>query len=147
MCSASAAVAGSAHGIRTALALCRPLGTVLLKSTVSTLQPPAAPATATTAGSEQGQQQGPAAATAAAPTWAELANDIVVNEKVLVGSRCVSACVRACVRVRRCQLSGARGLTGSDGGNVASRRCRDGKPLTLRCAVVSITTSTLMHTA
>eukprot|EP00198_Chlamydomonas_reinhardtii_P001904 XP_001691240.1 predicted protein [Chlamydomonas reinhardtii] len=79
---------GSAHGIRTALALCRPLGTVLLKSTVSTLQPPAAPATATTAGSEQGQQQGPAAATAAAPTWAELANDIVVNEKVLVGSRC-----------------------------------------------------------
>ncbi|GLC46561.1 hypothetical protein PLESTB_001620900 [Pleodorina starrii] len=75
---------GSAVGIRTALALCRPLGTILLKSTVSAVQ-------------QQGGQQGEGQAAdaccgqrpqAQAPSWAELANDIVVNEKVLVGSRC-----------------------------------------------------------
>ncbi|KAF8073035.1 neoA [Scenedesmus sp. PABB004] len=57
---------GSAAGVRAALALTRPLGTLVLKTTVSAL---------------------PSAARDA-PTWAELANDIVVNEKTLVGSRC-----------------------------------------------------------
>ncbi|KAG1673409.1 hypothetical protein FOA52_002174 [Chlamydomonas sp. UWO 241] len=53
---------GSATGISSALKLCRPLGTLVLKSTVSV--------------SEGGTQ------------WAAVANDVVVNEKVLVGSRC-----------------------------------------------------------
>ncbi|KXZ48894.1 hypothetical protein GPECTOR_24g183 [Gonium pectorale] len=71
---------GSGAGIRTALALCRPLGTILLKSTVSTVQPHA----------EAGVEAGPARhhACDGAVHWAEVANDIVVNEKVLVGSRC-----------------------------------------------------------
>lgn len=55
--------AGSSSGIRTALALTRPMGTVVLKSTVSSTD-------------------------AASTPWAEVANDVVVNEKQLVGSRC-----------------------------------------------------------
>ncbi|KAF6262538.1 GroES-like protein [Scenedesmus sp. NREL 46B-D3] len=54
---------GSASSIRTALALTRALGTLVLKTTVSLDDP-------------------------AMPGWSELANDIVVNEKTLVGSRC-----------------------------------------------------------
>eukprot|EP00882_Tetradesmus_deserticola_P005131 GHRQ01005404.1.p1 GENE.GHRQ01005404.1~~GHRQ01005404.1.p1 ORF type:complete len:357 (+),score=130.25 GHRQ01005404.1:487-1557(+) len=54
---------GSASSIRTALALTRPTGTLVLKTTVSLHDP-------------------------AMPGWSELANDIVVNEKTLVGSRC-----------------------------------------------------------
>lgn len=54
---------GSSQGIKLALALTRPLGTVLLKSTVSLHDP-------------------------SMPGWSEVANDVVVNEKVLVGSRC-----------------------------------------------------------
>ena len=49
--------------MRTALALTRPMGTLVLKTTVA-----------------------PGAIDA--PDWAELANDVVVNEKKLVGSRC-----------------------------------------------------------
>eukprot|EP00798_Chlamydomonas_sp_ICE-L_P020032 gene20032-26750_t len=54
---------GTSSGILTALAMTRPLGTVVLKSTVSLKDP-------------------------TMPGWSEIANDIVVNEKVLVGSRC-----------------------------------------------------------
>eukprot|EP00878_Enallax_costatus_P024420 GHUV01026058.1.p1 GENE.GHUV01026058.1~~GHUV01026058.1.p1 ORF type:complete len:312 (+),score=51.16 GHUV01026058.1:32-967(+) len=54
---------GSASSIRTALALTKPMGTLVLKTTVSLNDPEM-------------------------PGWSELANDIVVNEKVLVGSRC-----------------------------------------------------------
>lgn len=53
---------GSAAGVSDALSLLRPLGTLVLKTTVSLAE----------------QQQ---------PAWAALANDIVVNEKQLVGSR------------------------------------------------------------
>ncbi|GFR49783.1 hypothetical protein Agub_g11722 [Astrephomene gubernaculifera] len=97
---------GSAAGIRTALALCRPLGTILLKSTVSTTQhtqqqsdqqqaEEGAEKLQTADGNcttQHAKGEGAATATAssccAAPLWAEIANDIVVNEKVLVGSRC-----------------------------------------------------------
>ncbi|KAG2493211.1 hypothetical protein HYH03_008631 [Edaphochlamys debaryana] len=99
---------GSAGGIRTALALTRPMGTVLLKSTVSTQSPqptpppPTEPSGDGAAAPEAPGPEGPAAAApdAAAccsapaatppppPSWAEITNDIVVNEKVLVGSRC-----------------------------------------------------------
>ena len=54
---------GSPHGVLAALRLTRPMGTLLLKSTVSV-------------DSEKGVQ------------WAQVANDIVVNEKILLGSRC-----------------------------------------------------------
>ncbi|EFJ51367.1 hypothetical protein VOLCADRAFT_103412 [Volvox carteri f. nagariensis] len=88
---------GSAGGIRTALALCRPMGTVLLKSTVSTNEQRQEPQlqqqqreddeeqlhNGGCRGDKSGASPGPRA-----PGWAELANDIVVNEKVLVGSRC-----------------------------------------------------------
>ncbi len=83
--------AGSAGGIRTALALCRPMGTIVLKSTVSAVtggrpgQQDAAQAAEAGTGTGAG-----AGAAAAHPCWAELANDIVVNEKVLLGSRCGS---------------------------------------------------------
>jgi threonine dehydrogenase-like Zn-dependent dehydrogenase len=53
---------GTSSGISAALKLTRPLGTVVLKSTVSVAQ--------------DGEK------------WAAVANDVVVNEKVLVGSRC-----------------------------------------------------------
>lgn len=54
---------GSAAGAALALALARPLGTVVLKTTVA-----------------------PGAADA--PHWSAVANDVVVNEKRIVGSRC-----------------------------------------------------------
>lgn len=57
--------------MRSALALTRPLGTVVLKSTV---------AAAAAAGGPSGD--------AAAPSWSEIANDLVVQEKRLIGSRC-----------------------------------------------------------
>lgn len=57
---------GSSAGIRMAMHLTRALGTVLLKSTVSTSGDSSCPNQV---------------------SWAELANDIVVNEKTLVGSR------------------------------------------------------------
>lgn len=53
---------GSPNGIKLALALCRPLGTLVLKSTCSSV----------------GEQT----------KWCDVANDVVVNEKVVVGSRC-----------------------------------------------------------
>ena len=72
---------GSPAGIRLALALCRPLGTVVLKSTCSALEAPAGP--------------GGAAPSSRAPCWSEVANDAVVNEKRLVGSRhAVFVCAR-----------------------------------------------------
>ncbi|MEW5311409.1 MAG: hypothetical protein WDW38_003128 [Sanguina aurantia] len=58
---------GSSAGIRMAMHLTRALGTVLLKSTVSTSGHSGCPNQV---------------------SWAELANDIVVNEKTLLGSRC-----------------------------------------------------------
>lgn len=54
---------GSSGGISAALSLTRPMGTLVLKSTVSLKDP-------------------------SQPQWAAIANDIVVNEKTLVGSRC-----------------------------------------------------------
>ena len=54
---------GSSGGIEVALALTRPLGTVVLKSTCSLNDPHM-------------------------PQWSAVANDIVVNEKRLFGSRC-----------------------------------------------------------
>jgi threonine dehydrogenase-like Zn-dependent dehydrogenase len=54
---------GASGGVTTALALTRPMGTVVLKSTVSL-------------------------ADKTQPQWAALANDIVVAEKKIVGSRC-----------------------------------------------------------
>lgn len=65
-----AAPPGSASSIRTALALTRPMGTLVLKTTVSLNDP-------------------------TMPGWSELANDIVVNEKTLVGSRWVVPCSTA----------------------------------------------------
>lgn len=59
-------VSGSSAGIRMAMHLTRALGTVLLKSTVSTSGDSCCPNQV---------------------SWAELANDIVVNEKTLLGSR------------------------------------------------------------
>ena len=56
---------GSSEGILTALRLTRPMGTLLLKSTVAVAPP----------GGVGGVQ------------WAQVANDLVVNEKTLVGSR------------------------------------------------------------
>lgn len=55
---------GSSQGIRLAAALTRPLGTIVLKSTCSTV------------------------GDADAPSFAAIANDIVVQELTLVGSRC-----------------------------------------------------------
>lgn len=69
---------GCGGGIRTSLGMTRPLGTLVLKSTVSTVPPGVA---------------GDAPASVrpkvdAMPAWSELANDIVVQEKKLLGSRC-----------------------------------------------------------
>lgn len=55
---------GSPSGILMSAALCRPLGRVVLKSTCAIT-------------TESGM-----------PAWSAIANDIVVNEKVLLGSRC-----------------------------------------------------------
>ena len=54
---------GSSRGIKLALALVRPMGTVVQKSTCS------------------------AVGDAQMPAWSDIANDVVVNEKRLVGSR------------------------------------------------------------
>lgn len=54
--------AGASASIRNALALTRCMGTLVLKSTVSLNDP-------------------------SMPGWSEVANDLVVNEKTLVGSR------------------------------------------------------------
>ena len=54
---------GSSQGIKLALALTRPLATVVLKSTCS------------------------AVGDAAMPDWSSIANEVVVNEKTLLGSR------------------------------------------------------------
>lgn len=64
---AAVEVTGSTQGIKMACALVRPMGTIVQKSTCSSAHVP-------------GQPQ-PAG-------WAELSEDIVVNEKVIVGSRC-----------------------------------------------------------
>ncbi len=56
---------GSSQGISLASAICRPLGTLVLKTTCSVV------------------------GDAHMPKWSALANDIVVNEKVLIGSRSV----------------------------------------------------------
>ncbi len=62
-------LAGSASGIRTALALTRAMGTLVLKTTVSLEDP--------------GQ-----------PGWSELANDIVVYEKVRAGGQRSLPCLK-----------------------------------------------------
>lgn len=54
---------GSSGGIKTAMAITRAMGTIVLKSTCSTINDPNR------------------------PQWSALANDIVVNEKQLIGSR------------------------------------------------------------
>ena len=54
---------GSSQGIVLAGQLTRPMGTILLKSTCSALD-------------------------SAMPKWTDIANDVVVNEKRLQGSRC-----------------------------------------------------------
>ena len=58
---------GSSQGIKLASAMTRPMGTIVLKSTCSAVND------------------------AAMPAWSDIANDIVVNEKRLQGSRCASA--------------------------------------------------------
>jgi threonine dehydrogenase-like Zn-dependent dehydrogenase len=55
---------GSPRGISLAAGLCRPLGRIVLKSTCSVADPNKV------------------------PLWSALANDLVVNEKTVVGSRC-----------------------------------------------------------
>jgi threonine dehydrogenase-like Zn-dependent dehydrogenase len=59
---------GSSEGILAALRITRPMGTLVLKSTVSV-----------------SQQEGGGGGV----QWAQVANDIVVNEKTLMGSRWV----------------------------------------------------------
>lgn len=54
---------GSSQGIMLASAMTRPMGTLVLKSTCSAVNDPRM------------------------PKWSDIANDIVVNEKRLVGSR------------------------------------------------------------
>ncbi len=64
----------------------RPMGTVVLKSTVSSQAPPAAAEPA--ASGSGGEGSAPAARPhVPPPLWSELCTDIVVNEKALVGSR------------------------------------------------------------
>ena len=63
---------GSSQGIDLAMALTRCMGTLVLKSTCSLKD------------SNQ-------------PQWSAIANDIVVNEKKLIGSRCCSLPVVACL--------------------------------------------------
>ena len=55
---------GSSHGIKLASAMTRPMGSIVLKSTCS------------------------AVSDASMPAWSDIANDVVVNEKRLQGSRC-----------------------------------------------------------
>ena len=57
---------GSGNAITMAVRLCRPMGTLVLKSTCSV---------------DGGQSQ-------RVVQWSEIANDVVVNEKLVVGSRC-----------------------------------------------------------
>ena len=57
---------GSGNAITMSVKLCRPMGTLVLKSTCSV---------------DGGQSQ-------KVVQWSEIANDVVVNEKVVVGSRC-----------------------------------------------------------
>ena len=64
---------GSSSGVRLALHLCRPLGTVVLKTTCA--PPP-----------DEGEAR--SKTSTAVVHWASVANDAVVNEKRLVGSRC-----------------------------------------------------------
>ena len=66
---AAVEASGSAQGIALALALTRPLATIVLKSTCSAV-----------------------GAAAAAPDWSSIANDVVVNEKTLLGSRWGGGC-------------------------------------------------------
>lgn len=68
---------GSSSGVGLALRLCRPLGTVVLKTTCA---PPDIATAATEAGAEAARKK--------TVYWASVANDAVVNEKRLVGSRC-----------------------------------------------------------
>ena len=72
---------GSSSGVELALGLCRPLGTVVLKTTCA---PPDALDTQEkgTAGNEEKKKKPKAV------FWAAVANDAVVNEKLLVGCRC-----------------------------------------------------------
>lgn len=56
---------GSSQGITLASAMTRPMGTLILKTTCSTVNDPQM------------------------PKWSDLANDIVVNEKRLLGSRSI----------------------------------------------------------
>ena len=56
---------GSSQGIKLASAMTRPMGSIILKSTCS------------------------AVSDVAMPAWSDIANDVVVNEKRLQGSRCV----------------------------------------------------------
>lgn len=56
---------GSSRGISLASAISRPMGTIILKSTCSAVNDPDMPA------------------------WSNIANDVVVSEKRLQGSRCL----------------------------------------------------------
>ena len=80
---------GSASGILRALALCRPAGTVVLKSTVSAPPPPPPPPAAAEASSScSGGGVAPSIAPAHVLSWAEVCGVAVVNEIALRGSRC-----------------------------------------------------------
>ncbi len=58
---------GSSQGIKLASAMTRPMGSIVLKSTCSAVND------------------------ASMPAWSDIANDVVVNEKRLQGSRWASA--------------------------------------------------------
>ena len=58
---------GSSQGIKLASAMTRPMGSIVLKSTCSVVND------------------------ASMPAWSDIANDVVVNEKRLQGSRWASA--------------------------------------------------------
>lgn len=88
---------GATGGIRTSLAITRPLGTLVLKSTVATPDPKLAAAesghslpdnTSAPNTAADASKQPEISSSSSPPCWSELANDIVVNEKRLVGSRC-----------------------------------------------------------
>ncbi|MEM7682799.1 MAG: alcohol dehydrogenase catalytic domain-containing protein [Planctomycetota bacterium] len=91
---------GSASGLRTALGMVRPRGTIVLKTTVAPPAPGSAPApgnrpspgpgsTSNTAGSLAGKHENVAdpGAVAAPPSTADLAQ-IVIDEVTVLGSRC-----------------------------------------------------------
>jgi hypothetical protein len=70
--------------VKLSLALLRPMGTLVLKSTVSLV--------------DKGEL-------VKGVPWSELANDIVVNEKRIVGSRCVASMLTVGLETQWCAIA------------------------------------------